>query len=383
MRLRFALVLVAIVGVAAPGVASADCVHVVAPGESLTSIAATDGLTVEQLAAANGLSLAEPLFAGICLTIPPQGGGSGTTGNPVVSAPSGGSYVVQPGDTLTAIAARAGMSVSQLAAANGINPLEPLLIGTVLQLSGGVVGDGDNDGDDSVGSGSTAASTAPGGGSYVVQPGDTLTAIAARAATTVVQLAANNGLDPNAFLLSGTVLRLSGSAPSGPSAGGGSGQAANAAVFQPVGAAAQGSATGPPYPTPETLPASEVGAIASYEGVPPALAEAIAYQESGFNNNLVSSADARGVMQILPGTWSWIGQDLATPPPLGVASAAQNVRAGTLLLHSLLQATGGNQALAAAGYYQGLPSVQQHGEFLDTQQYVNDVLSLEQQFGGG
>jgi hypothetical protein len=66
-----------------------------------------------------------------------------------------------------------------------------------------------------------------------------------------------------------------------------------------------------------------------------------------------------------------------------VASAAQNVRAGTLLLHSLLQATGGNQALAAAGYYQGLPSVQQYGEFLDTQQYVNDVMSLEHQFGGG
>ncbi len=35
---------------------------------------------------------------------------------------SGGSYVVQPGDTLSAIAARAGMSVDSLAALNGLNP---------------------------------------------------------------------------------------------------------------------------------------------------------------------------------------------------------------------------------------------------------------------
>jgi soluble lytic murein transglycosylase-like protein len=196
---------------------------------------------------------------------------------------------------------------------------------------------------------------------------------------TVSQLAADNGLDPLAPLWVGTVLKLSGG-----SAGGSLPQSqSSAASSQPVGAAAEGSAVNPPYPTPERLSASEIGQIASYEGVPPALAEAIAWQESGFNNDLVSSADARGIMQILPGTWNWIGHDLATPPPLGVASAAQNVRAGTLMLHSLLQSTGGNQQLAAAGYFQGLPSVERNGMYAETQQYVNDVMSLEQQFGGG
>ncbi len=115
---------------------------------------------------------------------------------------------------------------------------------------------------------------------------------------------------------------------------------------------------------------------------PPSLAEAIADQESGFNNALTSSADARGVMQILPGTWNWIGQTLAGPAPLSPASAYSNVRAGVLLLHSLLQSTGGNQAEAAAGYYQGLPSVLQHGMYSDTQQYVNDVTALRHRFGG-
>jgi soluble lytic murein transglycosylase-like protein len=128
---------------------------------------------------------------------------------------------------------------------------------------------------------------------------------------------------------------------------------------------------------------SEVGSIAEANGVPASLAKAIAYQESGFNNSLTSSADARGVMQILPGTWNWIGENLAGQTPLEPASAASNVRGGVLLLHSLLNATGGNEGLAAAGYYQGLPSVLQNGELPETQQYVGNVRALQGQFGGG
>ncbi len=148
------------------------------------------------------------------------------------------------------------------------------------------------------------------------------------------------------------MLQLSGSpavAPVAQSSGSGS-----SAVSQPVGATAEGASGAPPYTTPQTVSPSEVGSIAAANGVPPSLAEAIADQESGFNNALTSSADARGVMQILPGTWNWIGQTLAGPTPLAPASAFSNVRAGVLLLHSLLQSTGGNQAEAAAGYFQGL-----------------------------
>ena len=87
-------------------------------------------------------------------------------------------------------------------------------------------------------------------------------------------------------------------------------------------------------------------------------------------------------MQIEPGTWNYIGQNLAGPPPLTPSSAADNVRAGALLLHSLLDQTGGNAAPAAAGYYQGL-SRWQHGMYADTQDYVNNVLALSSRFGGG
>jgi soluble lytic murein transglycosylase-like protein len=207
----------------------------------------------------------------------------------------------------------------------------------------------------------------------VVQPGDTLSAIAARAGVSVASLAALNGLNPNSYLLSGTVLRLGGAAAA---------SSTSAATSQPVGAAAEGASGAPPYPTPETVSASEVGSIASANGVPPSLADAIGWQESGFNNDLISPAGAVGVMQILPGTWRWINSSLA-PSPLSPSSASDNVRGGVLMLHSLLGATGGNEAMAAAGYYQGLPSVLQHGLYSDTEQYVNDVMSLAAQFGGG
>ena len=433
MRLRLSLLITIVTGaiLIAPAAAAAYFVHVVAPGETLSSIAAADGLSVGQLAAANGLSPTAQLIAGSTVQIPPQSsstgsstaaatgsstaaatgsstaavtgsstaaatgsstaaatgssttaatgstgdgdndaddvGASATTATaPVSSSTSSGAYVVQPGDTLSGIAARAGLSPASLAAANGLDPNGVLVSGTVLRLAGGA------------GSAAPASTTVPvslttSAGSYVVQPGDTLTAIAARAGLSPSSLAAANGLDPNGVLVSGSVLRLSGSpAPA----------SSSAAVAQPVGALAQGSVTDPPYPTPERVSAPEVGGIASANGVPASLADAIAWQESGFNNDLVSSADARGVMQILPGTWQWIQHSLDTGPPLAPASAADNVRGGVLMLHSLLNATGGDHGLAAAGYYQGLPSVQQNGLYPSTQQYVNDVLALEQQFGG-
>jgi hypothetical protein len=67
---------------------------------------------------------------------------------------------------------------------------------------------------------------------------------------------------------------------------------------------------------------------------------------------------------------------------LAPASAASNVRAGVLLLRSLLSESGGDPGLAAAGYYQGLPSVLQNGQEPETEQYVSSVLALQRRFRG-
>jgi soluble lytic murein transglycosylase-like protein len=321
MRLRALIAVAAATMLSAPAAAGAALPHLVAPGESLSSVASSDGLTVDQLAAANGLSPEASLLAGSTLMIPPQ-----------TSSTAGSEAGV--GETASSTEETASSSEQ---------------------------------------TGSSARESGSSAGSYVVQPGDTLSAIAARAGTSVAELAAANGIDPNAPLLSGAALTLTGASTQAAQSGSSAAEAAPAA---------EGSANGPPYPTAETVTASEVGSIAAENGVSPSLAEAIAYQESGFNNELTSSADARGVMQILPETWNWIGKTLAGPTPLAPASAASNVRGGVLLLHSLLNETGGDSALAAAGYYQGLSSVLQEGQAPDTEQYVGNVLALRQQFGG-
>ncbi len=306
MRMRVLSPYVVLVMLIAPAAASASFTHVIAAGESLSSIATTDGLTLQQLAAANGLSPGAQLVAGATIQIPPQAAPAGQYAAPTTA--SGGDH----------------------------NTNHPAV---------------------------TASS-------YVVAPGDTLSAIAAGAGVSVATLAAANGLDPGGVLLSGSVLRIPGAS---------SETASTPSVSQP---SVSGAAGGPPYPSNEHLTGSQIAQIAAANGVPASLAEAIAWQESGFNNDVVSNANARGVMQIIPSTWDWIGQNLAPQPPLASASALDNVRGGVLLLHSLLASTG-DPALAVAAYYQGLGSVRRIGVLPATQRYVNDVTALAHRFGGG
>jgi LysM repeat protein len=284
-------------------------------------------------------------------------------------------HAVAPGETLTSVAAADGLGVAQLAAANGLDPTAQLIIGQTLVIppqSAGQVWSG---------APSTAAAPTTSEGSYVVQPGDTLTAIAERAGTTVQSLAATNGLDPNGYLLIGTVLNLNGVAAAGSGVPVNTGSTATADAGAPPSTGSRAGTTLPPYPTTETVSAGAVGSIASANGVPASLAAAIGWQESGFNNSMVSPTGATGVMQIEPGTWAWIQNHLANGG-LAPASAHDNVLGGVLLLHQLLADTGGDPALAAAGYFQGLASVQKSGVYPSTQAYVNNVLALQSRFGG-
>jgi LysM repeat protein len=288
-------------------------------------------------------------------------------------------HVVMPGETLTSIAATDGLSVSALAAANGLAPSAELVSGTVIQIPPQTAATSAPTTTDTSAESSSATPTATVvSGSYIVQPGDTLTAIAERDGTTVDALAALNGLNPDGILISGTPLAL-------PEAGTGTstatGTSASTGTTQYVSDTSDTGTSGGPYPTEESVSGPEIASIAGADGVPASLAQAIGWQESGWNNAEVSSVGAVGVMQIVPGTWQWIQQQLAGGS-LSPESAADNVRGGVLLLHSLLSLTG-SDSMAAAGYYQGLASVRAHGLYPSTQRYVNDVMSLESQFGGG
>ncbi|HEV2060193.1 MAG TPA: transglycosylase SLT domain-containing protein [Solirubrobacteraceae bacterium] len=284
-------------------------------------------------------------------------------------------HTVSAGETLWSIAAQSNLTTRTVAAYNGLSENANVVLGSTIKIPS--IAEGQSAlaaaGVAPATAGSGAGGSAGGGapaplGAYIVRPGDTLSALAAQTGVPTAQMAYMNGLAPTAHLLIGTVLKLP------------SGAAAPARASMPV-PAARVVPRADPVPTAARLDAAQVKALAAENGAPAALAAAIAWQESGFNNAAVSSANARGVMQIMPGTWDWVNRNLARGP-LDPTSAADNVRAGSLYLAQLLRQTGGDPRLAVASYYQGLASVRSRGMFEDTKRYVDNVFALQGRFGG-
>jgi N-acetylmuramoyl-L-alanine amidase len=307
--------------------AHAAVAHTVQPGETLWSIAAANNLTTRTVAAFNGLSEDSQVVLGSTINVP--------------TTVEGASALINAGVQLEGVAPQA--PAASAAPASAPAPSAPAPAGA----SGGAP---------------------PPAGSYIVRAGDTLSGLAANSGVSLGQMAAANGLDPSGLLLTGTVLKLP------------SGSPAPARASEPLPAQRVVPAAAP-EPTPTRVGAGDIQSVASAHGVSPSLAAAIAWQESGFNNAEVSSANARGVMQVMPGTWDYVENNLAGRP-LDANSATDNVHAGVLYLRHLLDETGGDEASAIAGYYQGLGSVRSRGLFDDTQRYVANVQALRSRFGG-
>jgi soluble lytic murein transglycosylase-like protein len=312
-------VLAAFLSIAAPAQAAAP--HTVQPGETLWSIAAANNLTTRTVAAFNGLSEDSQVVLGATIMVP-------TTVEGYASLQKAGLVPVTPG-TAPAGSAPATAAPSSSSSSGAPAPL----------------------------------------GAYTVRVGDTLSGLAATARVPAADIAAMNGLSLEGPLLAGTLIKLPSGSPTPPRA------SEPAPSTRVVPAAA-------PAPTATRLTASEVQSIAAQYGVSPSLAAAIAWQESGFNNSMVSGANARGVMQVMPGTWSYVQANLAGRP-LDPNSAHDNVSAGVLYLKQLLADSGGDASTAIAGYYQGMGSVRSRGMFDDTRQYVANVQALRARFGGG
>ncbi len=279
-------------------------------------------------------------------------------------------HTVAPGETLWSIAAANNLYTNALAAFNGVSADSQVVLGSTIKVPSEAEALIAVNSAPAVPSTSAAASTssAPTAmGGYTVRWGDTISGLAAGAGVSPVAFAAANGLDPNGILMAGTVVKLPTGAP------------APARASQPAPTPVVPAAN--PQPTSTRLDSGTVSSVAARNGVSGSLATAIAYQESGFNNAMVSGANARGVMQVMPGTWTWIQDNLASTR-LNPASATDNVAAGSLYMKHLLQETGGDEATAIAAYYQGLSSVRTQGMLPETKRYVANVQALQSRFGG-
>lgn len=318
------------------GPAAKAGVHRVRQGETLSSIGARYGVSVTKLATANDLRNPDLIVAGRKLRVPGRSTGVARSG--------GSSYVVRPGDTLSGIASRFGTSVRALARRNGITNPSFIVSGTRLKIRGG---------SDGGGSGSAHVGTSS-AGSYVVRSGDTLSDIAHRHGTTVRRLARRNGIRNVGLIRIGQRLRVGGTR----------------GTRSPMSAGLQRSSR------------ASIGSLLHKEavahGVSPALVKAVAWQESGWQQHVVSSAGAIGVMQVMPGTADYVN-DVLGHGNLNVRKTHDNIHLGVAYLKHMLQTFGGDEKKALAAYYSGPGNV---GKRLSSIQrpYVRAVRSHKRRF---
>jgi LysM repeat protein len=251
---------------------------------------------------------------------------------------------------------------------------------------------------------------------HVVEPGESLWGIAATDGLTVDQVAGANGLSPDAWLQPGMVLNIppawytpdsSASSDSSDSSSytsstdSSSTDASSTDASSTDASSTDASSTdssgdfcstfvssgGPEGVLPTLLSESPdrlalrplFVEYADEYGVSPALVEAIAWQESGWQEGVVSDAQAVGVGQIIPSTAAFINQDLIGEN-LDDTQAADNIQMSAAFLGYLNQVEQGNLCNIIAAYYEGPDNLAADGVFTISQPYIESVEALIPRF---
>ncbi|MCG7287761.1 LysM peptidoglycan-binding domain-containing protein, partial [Cellulomonas sp. ACRRI] len=316
---------------------------------------------------ANGLDARAFIRVGQTLTVP---GASGTAAAAPAAAPAsaGGSHTVASGETVSAIAKRYGTTVSAIVSANGLDARAFIRVGQTLTVPGA----------SGTAAAAPAAAPASAGGSHTVAAGETVSAIAKRYGTTVSAIVSANGLDARAFVRVGQTLTIPGGSATTTTAAapGGAQLVGNTFLGRTYAPSVVASANANKaslvamgVPSKADMQA-KVAATARSMGVDPALAQAIAFQESGFNHTSVSPANAIGTMQVIPSSGEWASQLVGRD--LNLLDPDDNVVAGVAIIRQLVR-TSPDLQTAIASYYQGASSVKRNGMFSDTRRYVANV----------
>ncbi len=342
--------------------------HVVVRGDTVWDLAASYGVAVSDLLRANSLDAMATIRIGQTLAIPIP---ANSPGQPAAIAPApiqASTYIVAGGDTVWSIARRFQTSVTALAQSNTLRNPSLIRVGQALTVPARTA-------TPVLATDSNIGSVSPTSSTYVVQAGDTVSSIAARYGTTVPGIVATNALANPAMIRIGQVLTVPAGAPTALVGSTFLGRTYPASV---VAAANVNKATLNSMQVPSRTQMRQLVIDTAHSmGVDSALAQAIAYQESGFDQRAVSPANAVGTMQVIPSSGEWastlVGRDL------NLLIAQDNVTAGVAILRQL-QRKGTSLDIAIAGYYQGERSVRTRGMNSDTVRYVASVKSLMARF---
>ncbi|WP_199424232.1 lytic transglycosylase domain-containing protein [Actinotalea solisilvae] len=348
---------------AAPAPTSAS--HTVVRGDTVSGIATRYGTTTAAIVSANGLGANALIRIGQTLTVPTGGAATAAPAAPAPAAPAASSHTVVRGDTVSGIATRYGTTTAAIVSANGLGANALIRIGQTLTVPTG--------GAPTAAPAAAPAPAAPAAGSHTVVRGDTVSGIATRYGTTTAAIVSANGLGANALIRIGQTLSVPGAAPAATptTALVGNTFAGRTYPEATVASANANKATLLAIGVPSKAEMQQlVISTAQAMGVDPALAQAVAYQESGFNQSAVSPANAIGTMQVIPSSGQW-ASDLVGRP-LNLLDPRDNVTAGVAILRQLV-ATSPDLPTAIAGYYQGAAGVARYGMYPDTRRYVASV----------
>jgi len=356
LALWISAVAMAMAAVPAPSAVAeaADPTIVVASGETLIGISRRHGVSVDQLVALNGLADPSRIYAGQRLVIAREATAAPKpAAEPAAAAPS--THLVADGENLTLIARRYGVTIAAVVAANRLADPSRIYAGQRLAIPGTTAL-----APSAPKPAAKPAIAAP--STHLVADRENLTLIARRYGVTIAAVVAANRLADPSRIYAGQRLVIPGASP--PSGGASS-------IPAEVRAA--------------TADRDPVRRILIEEAkrfsVPAALALAVAWQESGWRQDVVSPAGAIGVMQLLPDTGQWVG-DVMLQAPVDLRDPRENIRAGVRLLRHYLDRYHGSLDLTLAAYYQGQTAADRHGVYPVTRPYVASIKGLIRIFGG-
>jgi LysM repeat protein len=334
-----------------PRVTANDRVVVVQPGQTLSQIAAEHGVSLERLLDLNDIADANLIVPGQRIRLP---GARGSAHHPAAQI----THRVAYGETLTGIAARYGTTVDALARRNHLLDASRIYVGQLLRVSNG----------------SSSARGAAGQVSrpdsfhtHMVRYGETLSGIAMRYRVSIESIMVANRLTDASFIRAGQQLRVPGQA-------------------QPRSSRPRSGYVGSPMPGAMAALVSQRDGIRRMivveslrQGVPPSFALAVAWQESGWQPGVVSSAGAIGIMQLLPSTADWVSATMLGEP-VNLWDVRSNVRAGVRLLKHYLERYHHSRPLALAAFYQGQGGTDRHGIYPVSRSYIASILLLQEMF---
>ena len=334
----------------------------VKPGDTLIGIAARYRTTVGVIAARNHIRDRGTILAGTTLAVP-RPSAARATAQPSTSdtARTSRVHVVRSGDTLLGIADRYDMPLASLLKANRLSSRAFIHPGQKILVRGAAAR-------------ATAGRSVTKGTAYRVRAGDTLGSIAIRHRVSVGAIAKASGISTRSLLHPGQRLTIPGRTKAGASR---AVPDTFAGVTYPR-AVAEAAARNRAILAKRAVPSrSETKALivrtARRHGVDPKRALAVASMESGWNQRVVSPANAVGVMQVIPEAGRWASQ--LSGRRLDLLDTQDNITAGVVMLRALGRATSTSED-AVAAYYQGLGALQKHGMYRDTKAYVRTVMAL-------